>query len=127
VKRFGQYALAAVGLVVGMIAVLAMREATLSTHREVTDADRTKVVLEAKIKGASPGQTLEEAVEAVLVSCRLEVSSDLEADPVPLGDGVFEASFTPPLDESNRRQFRGCLEDWAIDHLKVDVLTLESV
>ncbi len=125
-KRAGQVALAVVGLVVGMIGVLALREATLSTHRKVTDAARTTIVIEAETKGTEFNQTLDETVEAILQACRLEVSSDLESDPRPLGDGVYEATLVRPVDESNRRQFRGCLEDWTLDHLLVDVLRLES-
>jgi hypothetical protein len=125
-KRLGRVVLAVVGLVVGAIGVLALREATLSTHRTVTDAERTTLVIEAEVKGTEHNQTLDETVEAILTACRLEVSSDLEGDPRPLGDGVYEASLVPPLDESNRRQFRGCLEDWTLDHLLVDVLRIES-
>ena len=124
--RAGQAALAVVGLIVGAIGVLALREATLSTHRKVTDAARTTIVIEAEVKGTEHNQTLDETVEAILLACRLEVSSDLEADPRPLGDGIYEASLVPALDESNRRQFRGCLEDWTLDHLLVDVLSVES-
>jgi hypothetical protein len=126
-KRAAQLALAAVGLVVGVIAVLSLKEATLSTHRKVTEADRTVIVLHASVHGEEHRQTLNETVEAVLVACRLEVSSDLEADPRPLGDGRFEASLVPALDETNQRQLRGCLEDWTLDHLKVDVLSVESL
>ena len=126
-KRLGQVVLAVVGLVVGGIGVLALREATLSTHRKVTGAARTTIVLEAEVKDTEHNQTLDETVEAILVACRLEVSSDLEADPRPLGDGILRgAASCRPLDESNRRQFRGCLEDWTLDHLLIDVLSLES-
>ena len=125
-KRGGQVALAVVGLIVGAIGVLALREATLSTHRKVTEAARTTIVIEAEIKGTEHNQTLDEIVEAIVVACRLEVSSDLEGDPRPLGDGIYEASLVPALDESNRRQFRGCLEDWTLDHVLVDVLSFES-
>jgi hypothetical protein len=33
----------------------------------------------------------------------------------------------PALDETNQRQFRGCVEDWIIDHLKVDVVELTEI
>ncbi len=125
-KRMGQVVMAVIGLVVGAIGVLALREATLSTHRKVTEAKRTTIVIEAEVKGTEHNQTLDETVEAILVACRLEVSSDLEAEPRPLGDGIYEATLVPALDESNRRQFRGCLEDWTLDHLLVDVLSVES-
>jgi hypothetical protein len=33
----------------------------------------------------------------------------------------------PALDDSNQRQFRGCLEDWVIDHVKLDVEELDQI
>jgi hypothetical protein len=122
----GRVLLAVVGVALGTVAVIALKEATLSTHRKVTEASHTVVVLRAQVHGQEHRQTLHETVEAVLVACRLEVSSDLEADPEPLGQDVFRASLAPALDESNQRQLRGCLEDWTLDHLKVDVLDVRS-
>jgi hypothetical protein len=37
-----------------------------------------------------------------------------------------DGSCTPRLDETDRHQFRGCLEGWAIDHVRLDVVSLES-
>jgi hypothetical protein len=31
----------------------------------------------------------------------------------------------PALDQTNRRQFRGCVEDFVTDHLQIDVIELE--
>jgi hypothetical protein len=31
------------------------------------------------------------------------------------------------MDETNRRQFRGCLEDWTVDHLRLDVEALDDI
>jgi hypothetical protein len=31
----------------------------------------------------------------------------------------------PALDETNRKQLRGCLEDWTIDSVRADVVSLE--
>jgi hypothetical protein len=125
-RRLGQAALAAVGLVIGVVAVLALRNATLSTHERIRHADRTVVVVHASVHGNEHNQTLHESVEALLSACRLEVTSDLEADPLALGDGRFRASLVPALDDTNRRQFRGCVEDWTIDQIRADVVTLES-
>ena len=122
----GQAALAAVGLVIGVLGVLALRNATLSTHERVRHADRTIIVVRASVRNAEHNQSLDESVEALLTACRLEVTSDLEADPLPLGEGRFRASLVPALDDTNRRQFRGCVEDWTIDQIRADVLTLES-
>ena len=121
------FALAAVGVVVGVLAVVALREATLSTHQPVARDSRIEVVVDARVKGGEGGQTLDEMVEAQLVACRLEVNSDLVGDIEPLRDGHFRAVLAPSMDETNRRQFRGCLEDFRVDHFRMDVLALDDV
>jgi hypothetical protein len=115
-----------VGLAIGVVAVLALREATLSTHQEVTSRGM-ELVVSAKTKGGEKSQRLPEMVEAQLLSCRLEVNSDFEGPIERLGDGRFRAVLVPALDETNRRQFRGCVEDWIVDHLLVDVVELNEI
>jgi hypothetical protein len=118
--------LGTVGLLVGIAAVLALREATLSTHQPVAEDSSTRIVLSAETKGGEDGQDLEEMVEAILLTCRLEVSSDVAEPAITRGRGVYEAELVPALDHTNERQLRGCLEDWTIDHLRVDVLSIEG-
>ena len=125
--RPGTLALGLVGLALGVAAVLALREATLSTHQSVPEGSLTRVVLEASTEGGERGQSLAEMVEALVLTCRLEVSSDLTAPVTARGDGVFAAELTPALDKTNERQLRGCLEDWTIDHLRADVVHLGRV
>jgi hypothetical protein len=125
--RPGRLALGAVGLAIGVVAVLALREATLSTHQPVTGRGM-ELVVSAKTKGSGEkSQTLSEMVEAQLLSCRLEVNSDIDGPIERLGDGRYRAVLVPALDETNRRQFRGCLEDWIVDHLQVDVVELSEI
>jgi hypothetical protein len=119
--------LGAVGLGVGIVGVLAMREATLSTHEPVSTARETELVVSAKTKGGEQHQTLPEMVEAQLRTCRLEVTSDLAGPIESLGDGRFRAVLAPAMDETNRRQFRGCVEDWVIDHVRIDVVELSNL
>ena len=69
-------ALALVGLTLGVTGVLALREATLSTHEPVAGRE-TELVVSARTEGGEQGQTLAEMVEAQLLTCRLEVNSDL--------------------------------------------------
>jgi hypothetical protein len=124
--RPGRLALGVVGLAVGVVGVLALREATLSTHEPV-DAREMELVVSAKTKSGEKGQTLSEMVEAQLLTCRLEVNSDFAGPVERLGDDRFRAVLVPPLDETNRRQFRGCVEDWIIDHVQVDVVELNNI
>ena len=124
-RKLGFLALGVVGLAIGVIAVLALREATLSTHEEVVGAREVELVVHAKTKSGEPRQTLAEMVEANVLSCRLEVNSDLDGSIEDLGGGDFRAVLVPAMDETDRRQFRGCLEDWSIDHLQMNVLELE--
>lgn len=115
-----QLLLGLVGLGIGVVGVLALREATLSTHQPVT-ARRMEVLISADTSGGEAGQTLEEMVEAQLLTCRLEVNSDMLGRVERLEEGRFRAELTPSLDETNKRQFRGCVEDWVIDHVRLNV------
>ena len=120
-------ALAALALVAGVVGVAALREATLSTHQPVTPTSRIELVVAARTKGGEPTQTLAEMAEAQLLACRLEVNSDLVAPLEGIGDDRFRAVFSPALDETDRRQFRGCLESWVVDHFQLDVIRLAEV
>ena len=124
--KLAKIALAVVGLGVGVVAVLLLREATLSTHERV-DARQTRLVLSAETKGGEEHQTLSEMVQAQVLTCRLEVESDVTGPIERLGKGRYRAVLEPALDDTNQRQFRGCLEDWVIDHVKIDVLELDQI
>jgi hypothetical protein len=118
--------LGVIGLGVGIVGVLALREATLSTHEPVRGRSM-ELVVSADTKSGEEGQTLSEMVEAQLLACRLEINSDLDGPIERLGDGRFRATLVPALDETNRKQFRGCLEDWIIDHVQIGVEELTVV
>ncbi len=119
--------LAIAGLVIGYLSVLALREATLSTHESVPRDSEIEVIVKGHMRGAERGQVMAEMVEAQLLTCRLEVKSDLVGGIAAQGDDVFRAVFRPSMDTTDRRQFRGCVEDWLIDHVRFDVLSLEPL
>jgi hypothetical protein len=124
-KLFTRLGLGAVGLTVGALLVSGLREATLSTHDEpIMPGSTSELVIDARSHQTERGQTLDEMVEAQVLSCRLEVSSDVDGEIEGDGDGRFRATLTPSLDETNRRQLRGCLEDWVVDGVLLDVVTL---
>ena len=116
-----------VGLTLGMLAVLSLREATLSTHHPVDQDSRTELIVSAHARGAETTQSLAEIVEAQVQACRLEVNSDVVGEIAATDEGHFRAVLRPSMDETNRRQFRGCLEDWLIDHVRLDVVTLQDL
>jgi hypothetical protein len=115
----------AIGLALGVVGVAALREATLSTHQPVAPASRIEVVMRADDRNNEPSQTLQEMVEAQVTTCRLQVASDVVGEVAGLGGDRFRAVLSPTMDETNRRQFRGCLEDWTIDHLRLHVESLD--
>jgi hypothetical protein len=115
-----------VGLAVGIAAVMALREATLSTHERI-DGQGMALVVDARSAGGERGQTVPEMVEAQVLTCRLEVTSDLTTPVEDMGDGLYRVELTPAMDETNRRQFRGCVEDFMIDHVQMDVVELSVI
>jgi hypothetical protein len=131
----GSILLGVLGLGVGAIAVSALREATLSTHQPVSPGSKVEVTVHARVHNTEQHQTLEEHVEAQLLACRLEVSSDIieegaeeRAEPqVEGGEGTFTFVMQPQLDQTNRRQFKGCVEDFVVDGLQMDVVEMKDV
>lgn len=118
--------LGALGLVAGVLGVAAVRDATLSTHQPAVPGSEVELVVSARSEGAEPGQSLPELVEALLLTCRLEVPADLASPIRDDGDGQFRVTLAPALDKTDRRQLRGCIEDWTIDELMVDVVSFED-
>jgi hypothetical protein len=113
----------------GVAAVVALREPTLSTHQPVPPGSSVELVVAAHSRGAERSQGLDELVEAQLATCRLEINSDLiDVGPNPDGEANerYRAVLEPGMDDTDRRQFRGCVEDWTIDHLSMDVISLED-
>lgn len=117
----------AVTLAVAAAGVIALRDATLSTHQPVPADSQIELVLRLTERGGEAQQTDEELTEALILVCRLEVNSDPVSQPRALGEGRFSVVLAPSMDTTDRRQFRGCLEDWTIDHVRADVEVLRPV
>lgn len=120
-------AVVAVAIVAGGVWLL--RGATMSTHSPVPAGSQLAVVIDAETRRAEGGQSLQEMASGKVLMCRLEVrDSDpvagLERLPEP---GRFRFVLQPTLDDTDRKQFRGCLEDWNLDHVLVDVVEMHDV
>ena len=122
-----KYVGAFIGLVAAVVAVALLRDATLSTHEPIDPDSRIELVLHVRTKGGEAGQTLAEMAEAQILTCRLEVSSDPVTPIKDIGDGNFRVVLVPSMDKTDQRQFRGCLEDWTIDHVQSNVETLAPI
>ena len=122
-----RYVAAAAALFVGIIGVIALRDATLSTHQAVRPDSRIELVIHVRTHGAEHDQTVTETTEALVLVCRLEVNSDPAGPIEDLGEGRFRAVLQPSMDTTDRRQFRGCLEDWNADHVRIDVERLAEL
>ena len=118
--------LAVVALLAG--GVWQLRSSTLSTHVVKDPGSRLAVTVDAESNQSEPGQTLLEMVTAKVSVCRLEVSTADPTGPLQTGpDGRFRFVLQPSLDDTDRVQFRGCIEDWNVDHLLVDVIEMREV
>src|SRR5690606_14469148 len=98
--RPGAVLLGAVGVGAGVLAVGALREATMSTHSPVPPESQVELVVTADDRGAETGQALHELVEAQITMCRLEVPSDVVGEVDDLGGGRFRAVLSPGLDQT---------------------------
>jgi hypothetical protein len=121
VRRYGSWLVALLAL---GGSVIALREATLSTHRAVPPDSALVLTVRGDAHGGERTQTLEERASALILACRLEVNADPSGGVEVLDDGAFRFVLRPSLDRSDRRQLQGCLEDWRVDHVR---LTVESM
>lgn len=119
-----RYAARLVALLVLVGGIFALRAATLSTHQLMPADSELVVTLRGTIHGGEHTQTLEERVTAVVLGCRLEVNADPAGPIEVLDDDEFRVVLRPSLDRTDRRQLRGCMEDWRIDHVQVDVTSM---
>lgn len=121
---------ALVAVVVLGAGVFFLRDATISTHTDQDPDSRLEVLVEARVKGAETGQSLQEYLWAKVLMCRTEVAF---SDPVTglqvvdEQERVFRFVLQPSLDDTDRTQFRGCMEDFNIDHLQTDVRSMNEL
>ena len=99
----GRLLLGALGLAAAVLGVLAVRDATLSTHQAAVPGSEVEVVVDARSEGAERGQSLPELVQALVLTCRLEVPADLAGPIRDEGDGQFRFLLAPALEFGGNR------------------------
>ena len=120
-------AAAALAVVVLVAVVLVVREQTMSRHDTDPGSGTLEVVFELEENQATA--TRLQAAEALVRTCALEVGGSFvpgSLAAVDAGDRL-RAQIAPMLDETDRAQLHGCLEDMWIDHVEADVVTLRRV
>jgi hypothetical protein len=117
-------ALVALALVGG--SVWQLRSATMSRHVVMDPDSRLSVTLDAELRRSETGRSLDAMVTAKASMCRLEVATSV-GQLQGGSDGRFRLVLQPSLDDTDRVQFRGCMEDWNVDHLLVDVVQMREV
>jgi hypothetical protein len=98
--------------------------ATLTVHTEVEPGSQMEVVLDATIREEAEHPDLD-MVRGLAFMCQLEIpSSIVGAEVMTLPDGRYRFVIEPTLDEADRKQFKGCLQDARVDHVlaSVDVM-----
>lgn len=105
-----------------------LRGETMSTHVDIDPDSRLAVVVDVDRHRAEAGHTLAEMVQATVLTCRLEVRrADIVEPPEPVAEGRFRVVLQPSLDDADQVQLEGCLEDWKVDHLLVDVVSMTEL
>lgn len=64
--------------------------------------------------------------EAIVALCELEVGAEQTGPVSSLGEDRFRFVLQPSLDETDEVQFAGCVEDWKIDSMLVDIVHQET-
>jgi hypothetical protein len=103
-----------------------LREATMSTHYETGADSRLVTVARAAVNRPEEGVTLEQMAHAHFDLCALEVARVAEVERIPGRSDGFVITVQPSLDSTDRKQFRGCLQDWNVDHLQVHVESMSD-
>jgi hypothetical protein len=103
-----------------------LREATMSTHYDTGADSRLVVVVRAEGNRPEEGVTLEQMATTHIELCGLEVAREGEVRTLPSAGDRYEITLRPSLDSTDRKQYQGCLEDWSVDHLLLDVESLSD-
>ena len=112
-------------IAVGSVHVL--REATMTRHTEMPPESYLVVSGTAEVRSAS--HDTETLLLALVSECVVEANPGARMRGFAEDDGAFSFEVTPALDDPDRRQLQGCLEDFRVSGLlaNVDEMDLRGV
>lgn len=114
-------------VIVGLIGVRLLADATLTTHVEQDPDSRMGVVVHGSINDEAEFG-LATGVESLVRFCQLEVGRNIGLEPLePLDGDRYRFVLQPALDDADQKQFRGCIGDIVIDHLQASVESMELI
>ena len=106
--------------------ILFLRAELMTVDIPQPEGSYTDVVLAVSIR--EDESVRDEMARGLVSTCRLLVNADVVEDTfTEVDDGVFAFRVRPGLDEFDRRELKGCLQDTKVQHLLADVRTLETI
>lgn len=121
--RLLQAGLVALGLGGTFVGGATLMDHTLSRHEAVPPDSELEVEMTVATRtGVEAGN--EEIAEALVFACQLEVRSNVLPGSIEtLEEGRYRFVMRPGLDDSDRRQLIGCLQDLRIDNVLANVVS----
>ena len=108
------------------VGIYYVRAATIGRDTPEGAGSSLEVIVQASTV-REPTTSLEEMARALVDVCRLQVDTTVIEDRFrQLSDDVFRFVLRPKLIPRDQRQLRGCLEDTRVQHLVLDVLTMQE-
>ena len=118
--------LSLVGLLALGWGVVQLAEATMTRHEAVPAESRMAVEVAAHTKGHTLFSRLQ-MTRSLFMACRLQTNTAVLGEEFEVLQDSFRFVIQPALDDSDRRQLHGCLEDARIDQLQVEVVSIDQV
>lgn len=117
---------AILGLALLFAGIWWLREETMSRQHAVPTHSASVLIVEGESRLGEPRHGLESRVSAVLNACEIEADSTL-VHVRRLDDAQFEALLKPALGPTNEAQFSGCVQDWTLDGVLVNIVSHERL
>ncbi|CAN5604173.1 hypothetical protein BH20ACT2_BH20ACT2_25040 [soil metagenome] len=120
-----RWATVAALVVLGVVAVDLLADATQTRPDQIRPGSRTAVTLEVDLRDDRPALT---AAEGLWGACQWMVRSRTLVEPgiEPLGADRFRLTLSPELGRRGEMRLRGCLEDFTIDRVRAQVVAMET-